>query len=119
MWKINYDFNLNSAAIDFIQKNEASLLGQMCRASPTAITAKIDASLNFHWFNLVSIPTEPMAPTLVGNLENQTTNIGETIEVSCAVNGIPPPNITWFKNGETLFEDSGEEFLFCYRFSVA
>ncbi|POI32383.1 hypothetical protein CIB84_003865, partial [Bambusicola thoracicus] len=50
---------------------------------------------------------EPMAPTLVGNLENQTTNIGETIEVSCTVNGIPPPNITWFKNGETLFEDSG------------
>ncbi|OXB83842.1 UNVERIFIED_CONTAM: hypothetical protein H355_003054 [Colinus virginianus] len=50
---------------------------------------------------------EPMAPTLVGNLENQTTNIGETIEVSCSVNGIPPPNITWFKNSETLFEDSG------------
>uniref|UniRef100_A0A8C9EII4 receptor protein-tyrosine kinase n=1 Tax=Pavo cristatus TaxID=9049 RepID=A0A8C9EII4_PAVCR len=50
---------------------------------------------------------EPMAPTLVGNLENQTTNIGETIEVSCTVNGIPPPNITWFKNSETLFEDSG------------
>lgn len=21
MWKINYDFNLNSAAIDFIEKN--------------------------------------------------------------------------------------------------
>ncbi|OXB54678.1 hypothetical protein ASZ78_001705 [Callipepla squamata] len=52
---------------------------------------------------------EPMAPTLVGNLENQTTNIGETIEVSCSVNGIPPPNITWFKNSETLFEDSGAE----------
>uniref|UniRef100_A0A8C3KSR5 receptor protein-tyrosine kinase n=1 Tax=Calidris pygmaea TaxID=425635 RepID=A0A8C3KSR5_9CHAR len=50
---------------------------------------------------------EPMAPTLVGNLENQTTNIGETIEVSCAANGIPPPNIMWFKNNETLFEDSG------------
>lgn len=51
-----------------------------------------------------------MAPTLVGNLENQTTNIGETIEVSCAVNGIPPPSITWFKNNETLVEDSGEDF---------
>lgn len=50
-----------------------------------------------------------MAPTLVGNLENQTTNIGETIEVSCAVNGIPPPNIMWFKNNETLVEDSGED----------
>lgn len=50
---------------------------------------------------------EPIAPTLVGNLENQTTNIGETIEVSCAVNGIPPPSIMWFKNNETLVEDSG------------
>uniref|UniRef100_A0A8C0ES58 receptor protein-tyrosine kinase n=1 Tax=Bubo bubo TaxID=30461 RepID=A0A8C0ES58_BUBBB len=50
---------------------------------------------------------EPMAPTLIGNLENQTTNIGETIEVSCTANGIPPPNIMWFKNNETLVEDSG------------
>uniref|UniRef100_A0A8C3C787 Vascular endothelial growth factor receptor 2 n=1 Tax=Cairina moschata TaxID=8855 RepID=A0A8C3C787_CAIMO len=50
---------------------------------------------------------EPMAPTLAGNLENQTTNIGETIEVSCTANGIPPPNIMWFKNNETLVEDSG------------
>ncbi|GAB0188454.1 vascular endothelial growth factor receptor 2 [Grus japonensis] len=52
---------------------------------------------------------EPMAPTLIGNLENQTTNIGETIEVSCTANGIPPPNIMWFKNNETLIEDSGAE----------
>ncbi|XP_027591758.2 vascular endothelial growth factor receptor 2 [Pipra filicauda] len=50
---------------------------------------------------------EPTVPTLVGNLENQTTNIGETIEVSCTVNGIPPPIIMWFKNNETLVEDSG------------
>lgn len=118
MWKLNYDFNLNSAAVDFIEKIETSFLSQMCRASSTAVSAKIDAFLNFHWSNLVSIPTEPMAPTLVGNLENQTTNIGETIEVSCTVNGIPPPNITWFKNSEMLFEDSGEELFFCYGFSV-
>ncbi|XP_014450388.1 vascular endothelial growth factor receptor 2 [Alligator mississippiensis] len=50
---------------------------------------------------------EPMAPTLVGNLENQTTNIGETIEVSCMANGIPPPHITWFKNNDSLVGDSG------------
>lgn len=42
-------------------------------------------------------------------MENQTTNVGETIEVSCAVNGIPPPSIMWFKNNETLVEDSGED----------
>lgn len=57
-----------------------------------------------------------MAPTLIGNLENQTTNIGETIEVSCTANGIPPPNIMWFKNNETLVEDSGEDCSFAMKF---
>lgn len=50
---------------------------------------------------------EPVAPTIIGNPENQTTNIGETIEVSCIANGIPSPLITWFKNNESLIEDSG------------
>ncbi|CAM5108796.1 unnamed protein product [Eretmochelys imbricata] len=50
---------------------------------------------------------EPVAPTLVESLENQTANLGETIEVSCPANGIPPPHITWFKSNETLVEDSG------------
>lgn len=57
-----------------------------------------------------------MAPTLVGNLENQTANIGETVEVSCTANGIPPPNIMWFKNNETLVEDSGEDCSFAMNF---
>ncbi|XP_006898161.1 PREDICTED: vascular endothelial growth factor receptor 2-like [Elephantulus edwardii] len=50
---------------------------------------------------------ERVAPTIVGNLENQTTSIGETIEVSCIPSGNPPPQITWFKDNETLVEDSG------------
>ncbi|KAJ7326706.1 hypothetical protein JRQ81_016465 [Phrynocephalus forsythii] len=50
---------------------------------------------------------EPVAPTITGNLENQTTVIGETIEVSCVANGIPSPLIMWFKNNESLAEDSG------------
>nr|XP_045380934.1 vascular endothelial growth factor receptor 2 [Camelus bactrianus] len=50
---------------------------------------------------------ERMAPTITGNLENQTTSIGETIEVSCTAFGNPPPQITWFKDNETLVEDSG------------
>lgn len=90
----------------------------MSSASSSAITAKTDAFFNHQWFYLVFIPTEPMAPTLVGNLENQTTNIGETIEVSCTANGIPPPNIMWFKNNETLVEDSGEGLILCYEFST-
>ncbi|XP_008831540.1 vascular endothelial growth factor receptor 2 [Nannospalax galili] len=50
---------------------------------------------------------ERMAPMITGNLENQTTSIGETIEVACPVSGNPTPQITWFKDNETLVEDSG------------
>ncbi|XP_051026858.1 vascular endothelial growth factor receptor 2 [Acomys russatus] len=50
---------------------------------------------------------ERMAPTITGNLDNQTTTIGETIEVSCPASGNPTPHITWFKDNETLVEDSG------------
>nr|XP_045017402.1 vascular endothelial growth factor receptor 2 [Jaculus jaculus] len=50
---------------------------------------------------------ERVAPTITGNLENQTTSIGETIEVACIASGNPSPQITWFKDNETLVEDSG------------
>ncbi|XP_028932684.1 vascular endothelial growth factor receptor 2 isoform X2 [Ornithorhynchus anatinus] len=50
---------------------------------------------------------ERAAPTITGDLENQTASIGETIEASCSASGIPPPRITWFKDNETLVEDSG------------
>jgi kinase insert domain protein receptor len=49
-----------------------------------------------------------MAPVITGNLENKTTSIGETIEVACTASGNPPPQITWFKDNETLVEDSGD-----------
>lgn len=73
-------------------------------------TKKVFLNLCLHF---IFMQSEPMAPTLVGNLENQTTNIGETIEVSCMANGIPPPHITWFKNNDSLVGDSGEEMLPC------
>ncbi|XP_003471712.1 vascular endothelial growth factor receptor 2 [Cavia porcellus] len=50
---------------------------------------------------------ERMAPVITGNLENQTTSTGETIEVACTAFANPPPQITWFKDNETLVEDSG------------
>lgn len=50
---------------------------------------------------------ERMSPMITGNLENQTTTIGETIEVVCPASGNPTPLITWFKDNETLVEDSG------------
>ncbi|KAM6220893.1 vascular endothelial growth factor receptor 2 [Rhynchocyon petersi] len=53
------------------------------------------------------IVLERIAPVITGNLENQTTSIGETIEVSCTASGNPAPQITWFKDNETLVEDSG------------
>ncbi|KAL7981782.1 hypothetical protein Chor_000839 [Crotalus horridus] len=50
---------------------------------------------------------EPVAPTITGHPQNQTTTIGETIEVVCTASGIPSPHITWFKNNNSLIEDSG------------
>ncbi|XP_034267204.1 vascular endothelial growth factor receptor 2 [Pantherophis guttatus] len=50
---------------------------------------------------------EPVAPAITGHPQNQTTNIGETIEVVCTASGIPSPHITWFKNNNSLIEDSG------------
>ncbi|XP_054846274.1 vascular endothelial growth factor receptor 2 isoform X2 [Eublepharis macularius] len=50
---------------------------------------------------------EPVAPTIIGTPENQTAVIGETIQVSCVANGIPSPLIMWFKNNDSLIEDSG------------
>uniref|UniRef100_A0A8C2VH39 receptor protein-tyrosine kinase n=1 Tax=Chinchilla lanigera TaxID=34839 RepID=A0A8C2VH39_CHILA len=50
---------------------------------------------------------ERMAPVIAGSLDNQTTSIGETIEVACTALANPPPHITWFKDNETLVEDSG------------
>ncbi|XP_013926823.1 PREDICTED: vascular endothelial growth factor receptor 2, partial [Thamnophis sirtalis] len=50
---------------------------------------------------------EPVAPTITGHPQNQTTNIGKTIEVVCTASGIPSPHIVWFKNNNSLIEDSG------------
>lgn len=65
-------------------------------------------SWNCGLYGFLFMCTERMAPMILGNLENQTTMIGETIEVACLASGNPAPHITWFKDNETLVEDSGE-----------
>lgn len=59
-------------------------------------------------FCFLFVCIERVAPMMTGNLENLTTSIGETIEVSCTASGNPLPRISWFKDNETLVEDSGE-----------
>ncbi|XP_075422567.1 vascular endothelial growth factor receptor 2 isoform X1 [Ascaphus truei] len=46
-------------------------------------------------------------PTIHQELKNQTTNISETVEVTCQASGTPDPQIVWFKNDDTLVGDSG------------
>lgn len=65
-------------------------------------------SWNHGLYGFLFMCIERMAPMILGNLENQTTMIGETIEVACPASGNPTPHITWFKDNETLVEDSGE-----------
>ncbi|XP_063314086.1 vascular endothelial growth factor receptor 2 [Pelobates fuscus] len=47
------------------------------------------------------------APGINPQLENQTMNVSQTVEVKCQASGIPEPQITWFKNGDSLVGDSG------------
>ncbi|KAM4709506.1 vascular endothelial growth factor receptor 2 [Discoglossus pictus] len=46
-------------------------------------------------------------PIIHHGLKNQTTNISETVEVTCQAAGIPDPKILWFKNNDALVGDSG------------
>ncbi|XP_006001437.1 vascular endothelial growth factor receptor 2 isoform X2 [Latimeria chalumnae] len=50
---------------------------------------------------------ERKAPMIIEQLNNQPVNMSETIEIRCKVEGTPKPFITWFKNNETLIENSG------------
>ncbi|XP_053559937.1 vascular endothelial growth factor receptor 2 [Bombina bombina] len=46
-------------------------------------------------------------PKILNDLKNQTTNVSETVEVTCQATGIPDPQILWFKNNDILIGDSG------------
>lgn len=104
LWKLNGTMFSNSTNdILIVAFQNASLQDQgdyVCSAQDKKTKKK-------HCLVKQLIILERMAPMITGNLENQTTTIGETIEVACPASGNPTPIITWFKDNETLVEDSG------------
>ncbi|XP_007944400.1 vascular endothelial growth factor receptor 2 [Orycteropus afer afer] len=104
LWKMNATMFSNSTSdILILELQNASLQDQgdyVCFAQDRKTKKR-------HCVVKQLMVLERTAPMITGNLENQTTSIGETIEVSCIASGNPLPQITWFKDNETLVEDSG------------
>ncbi|OCT96852.1 vascular endothelial growth factor receptor 2 isoform X2 [Xenopus laevis] len=46
-------------------------------------------------------------PFIHHDLKNQTRNVSETVVVKCQASGNPDPQILWFKDEDSLVEDSG------------
>ncbi|KAE8629584.1 hypothetical protein XENTR_v10000536 [Xenopus tropicalis] len=46
-------------------------------------------------------------PFIYQDLKNQTRNVSETVVVKCQASGTPDPQIIWFKDDDSLVEDSG------------
>ena len=46
--------------------------------------------------------TISVRPVVVRNPSGQVVNISNTITISCEINGIPNPTITWLKDNQTV-----------------
>lgn len=41
-------------------------------------------------------------PVVIRNPSSQTINISDTVTISCQINGIPNPTVTWLKGNRTI-----------------
>lgn len=48
-------------------------------------------------------------PVLLNNLTDCTVNVSSSVILSCPSEGIPAPEVTWYKNGHALLQGSGEK----------
>ena len=51
------------------------------------------------------------APEFQQELNNRDVKAGETVYFTIKTTGMPEPEVTWFKNGELLKEDSRVKFI--------
>ena len=49
-----------------------------------------------------TLPTQPLAPSLVAVPSNQSISEGNSVIMTCAGYGYPYPTITWYRNGQPL-----------------
>ncbi|CDW54859.1 I-set domain containing protein [Trichuris trichiura] len=55
-------------------------------------------------------PVGPAAPYFVKELKHQLLKIGSTVSFECRVTGIPPPQVSWSKDGKQLQPSSKMEY---------
>lgn len=48
-------------------------------------------------------------PVLLNNLTDCTVNVSSSVILSCPSEGIPAPEVTWYKNGHALLQGSGKK----------
>lgn len=66
----------------------------------------------FHFAS--SPPPSPVRPAIVGSGSHPTEMVvmrGKGISLECAVQGVPPPVVTWMKDGRPLTKGRGVEVL--------
>lgn len=53
-------------------------------------------------FNIIFYNVEPVWTTIL--LSRNRYPVGSNITIPCAVTGHPPPRVTWYRNGEELYQ---------------
>lgn len=53
----------------------------------------------------------PEPPQIVRHLQPQTATSGRSIRFAALVNGIPQPQVTWYKDSEALYSSPKHKFL--------
>lgn len=56
--------------------------------------------------------TERQRPTLRQNLTNQDVNSSSTLTLACSVEGVPEPDIKWYKDKTPVTEGPGEKWIY-------
>lgn len=46
---------------------------------------------------------------LLNNLTDCTVNVSSSVTLTCPSEGIPTPEVTWYKNGRALSQGSGKK----------
>lgn len=55
------------------------------------------------------LPAVLKPPVLLSNLTDYTVNVSSSVTLSCPSEGIPAPNVTWYKDEHTLSQGAGKK----------
>uniref|UniRef100_A0A8C5M3F9 receptor protein-tyrosine kinase n=1 Tax=Leptobrachium leishanense TaxID=445787 RepID=A0A8C5M3F9_9ANUR len=108
---LNVHFKMNGTITNTIGENvnaELILPNITMQDQGNYICVAQDKKTRKQYCSFMPLTIQGQEPPAIHNiLKNQTVNVSQTVEVKCQATGIPEPQITWFKNDETLVGDSG------------